>query len=76
MTVEQALPEDHYIMVAWNKWCASDEFKTALMWAVRTKYDDGREINPIQIEQHAKGAMWLAFTKGMEALAGIVDERS
>ena len=50
MTVEQALPEDHYIMVAWNKWCASDEFKTALMWAVRTKYDDGREINPIQIE--------------------------
>jgi hypothetical protein len=61
-----ALPDDHPMMKAWNKWCATDEFKTALMWATKTHYDDGRPINPIQIEQHAKGTMWLAFTKGME----------
>ena len=63
---EMALPNDHPMIKAWNAFCATDEFKTALRWAVETKYDDGRPINPIQIEQHAKGAMWLAFTKGME----------
>ena len=60
------LSADHPMMKAWKEWEATDEFKTALMWSVKTKYDDGREINPIQIEQHAKGAMWLAFTKGFE----------
>jgi len=52
---------------AWNNWCESDEFKNALRWAVEMKYDDhGREIDSIHREQHVKGAMWLAFTKGME----------
>ncbi len=36
------------------------------MWAVTTKYDDGRPIADISREQYAKGSMWLAFTKGME----------
>ena len=62
-----ALPEDHPMMKAWNAFCSTDEFKNALRWAVETKYDDGRPVHDIQREQHAKGAMWLAFTAGMEA---------
>lgn len=54
------------MMKAWDKYCATDEFKSALRWAVETKYDDGRLVDDIQREQHAKGAMWLSFTKGME----------
>ncbi len=61
-----ALPSDHRFMVAWKAFQETDEFKNALMWATRTKYDDGRDIDPLQQEQHAKGSMWLAFTKGME----------
>lgn len=61
-----ALPEDHPMMVAWNKFCDTEEFKNALHWAQITKYDDGRPIDPFQHEQHIKGALWLAFTKGME----------
>ena len=56
------------MMKAWNEWCETDEFKNALRWAVETKYDDGRPISDIQREEHAKGSMWLAFTKGMEVL--------
>lgn len=65
-TTQIALSEDHPMKRAWNQWCETDEFKNALRWAVETKYDDGRPIDDIQREQHAKGAMWLAFTKGME----------
>ena len=65
--MQEALSADHPLMKAWNEFCSTDEFKSALRWAVETKYDDGRTINPIQIERHAKGAMWLAFTKGMMA---------
>lgn len=54
------------MMKAWKSFCETDEFKNALRWAVEMKYDDGRPISDIQREQHAKGAMWLAFTKGME----------
>jgi len=62
-----ALPDDHPMMKAWKEFCETDEFKTALMWALTTTYDDGRLVPSFQVEQHAKGAMWLAFTKGMEA---------
>lgn len=54
------------MMKAWNEFQATDEFVNALRWSVETKYDDGRPIDDIQREQHAKGAMWLAFTRGME----------
>lgn len=66
MSTMAALPEDHRYMKAWNEFQSTDEFINALRWAVETKYDDGRPISDIQREQHAKGSMWLAFTKGME----------
>jgi NAD-dependent oxidoreductase involved in siderophore biosynthesis len=61
-----ALSAGHPMMIAWSKFCETDEFKSALKWAVAKHYDDGRPIHAIQREQHAKGAMWLAFTAGME----------
>lgn len=63
---DMALSDDHPMMVAWKGYSETDEFKNALRWAVETKYDDGRPIDSFQREQHAKGAMWLSFTKGME----------
>lgn len=53
-------------MAAWKKFEATDEFENALQWATRTHYEDGRPILDADREQHAKGAMWLAFTKGMQ----------
>lgn len=63
----QGLPADHPMMKAWKDFESTDEFKNALEWAVRMQYADGRPIPDIQREQHAKGSMWLAFTKGMES---------
>lgn len=65
-TMQTPLSSDHPMMKAWNEFCETDEFKNALRWAVETEYDDGRPIGAIYREQHAKGAMFLAFTKGLE----------
>ncbi len=64
-----ALPDDHPMMKAWKEFEGTDEFKSALEWAYRTEYKDGRPIDNLQREQHIKGSMWLAFTKGMEVSA-------
>lgn len=61
-----ALSNDDPMMKAWNAWCKTDEFKNALHWTQRAYYDDDRQISAPRREDHAKGAMWLAFTKGME----------
>jgi hypothetical protein len=66
----EGLSANHPYMIAWNKFCETDEFKSALHWAIRTKYDDESLIDPIQQEQHVKGLMWLVFTKGMEITNG------
>lgn len=52
------------MMVAWEAFKATEEFKNALRWALATKYDDGRPIEDEFREQHALGALWLAFTEG------------
>lgn len=64
-----ALSSDHPMMIAWNKFCETDEFRNALHWALTVTYEDGRVIDPFYREQHFKGSMWLAFTKGMEESA-------
>ena len=69
MATAMALPSDHPMMKAWDEWCTTEEFKNALAWALRTEYDDGRPVPALYREWHAKGAMWLAFTKGMEKTA-------
>lgn len=63
------LPDDNPMtkaMKAWNQFQETDEFKSALRSSTALKYDDGRPIDDLHREQHAKGAMWLAFTKGLE----------
>jgi hypothetical protein len=61
-----ALPKDHPLLIAWDEFCATDEFKNALAWAISTKYNDGRFISESQREEHGRGAMWLSFIKGTE----------
>lgn len=75
MPTETALRSDHPMVKALNEWQSTDEFKNVLHWSLAEKYDDGREINPLHREQHVKGGLWLAFTKGIE-LATPKPERS
>ena len=74
MDAQTAVSSDHPFMKAWNEFQSTDEFKSALKWCTATQYDDGRPIDWIQREQHAKGAMWLALTKGMEIAERGIDE--
>lgn len=67
MMVMQA---EHLMLKVWEAYCNTDEFKNSLEWAVRLNYDDGQPISDLNRENHAKGAMWLAFTKGFEVRYG------
>ncbi len=64
------------MMVAWKAFQETDEFINALMWCTKATYDDGRKIDPLQIEQHAKGSLWLAFTKGMDVKATVLESEN
>ena len=69
----EVVPADHPMMAAWNRFQETDEFKNILMWSVATVYpdQDGKPISDLNREQHVKGGLWLAFTKGWE----VADER-
>lgn len=64
MSQVTVLSEDHPMMMAWEVFSQTEEFANALKWAVAMKYDDERIIADEHRTEHAKGAMWLAFTKG------------
>lgn len=66
-----ALPQDHPLMLAWNKFKATAEYANTLAWALREKYDDGRQISAEMRNNHVEGALWLAFTGGIEDAGAI-----
>ena len=53
MTTEAPLPKDHPIMIAWEKYKASDQYANAFQWA--------------QNVDHRDGSMWNAFLAGFDA---------
>jgi hypothetical protein len=70
MNSMQALNDSHPFMAAWKKYVATAEYVNALKWAMAEVYDDGRVISDDNRKNHVEGALWLAFTKGMEMAAG------
>lgn len=62
-------------MIAWNLFCATDECKNALRWSMETKYEDGRPIDDFCREEHAKGAMWIAFISAAAAVRKEIEGR-
>ncbi len=53
MPVEQALAEDHPMMLAWNSYKLTEEFENTKRWAVS--------------KDHTEGALWAAFVAGHTA---------
>lgn len=73
--VQSAVPADSPLMVAWEAYKETDDFKNSLMWATVTRYTDtgsrnfaydepANQISNVQREQHAKGSLWAAFMAG------------
>jgi len=75
---QAALPKDHPLMQAWEKYKASEDFKNSLGWAmqiapmVQAGDPDGEakrrfELMPReQREQHVIGSLWAAFSAGFD----------
>lgn len=56
MHAQTQVPKDHPLMLAWEKYLASDEYSNSFKWAGK--------------EEHRKGSIWAAFTKGWLAAKG------
>ena len=77
---EQQCPSDSPLMIAWEKYKATDEYKNSLLWATRyIPEDDPAEIerirskgaNPVtkaNKEQFVEGSLWAAFMAGFLAI--------
>lgn len=50
---EGAVPADHPMMIAWEKYKTSPEYANSFKWA--------------QHKQHRTGSMWAAFVEGYKA---------
>lgn len=53
MPVMQVVPGDDPLRVAWDKYKASDRYKTTKKWAAQ--------------EEHLEGSLWAVFSAGFSA---------
>jgi hypothetical protein len=53
MPIETAVSKDAPLMLAWEKYNLSEEYRNSFEWAAH--------------EQHRTGSMWAAFVAGWEA---------
>lgn len=62
------LPDDHPLMIAWEKWKKSDGYANTLKWARRISVAE-RETNALLEIQHphTEGSLWGAFMAGYNA---------
>lgn len=84
---EQPCPSDSTLMIAWEKYKATDEYKNSLSWATRCiPDDDPAEIervrasgsNPVtkaNKEKYVEGSLWAAFMSGFLAMYPNGDQR-
>lgn len=50
---EQKLPDDHPMVIAWEAYKKTEEYRNSFRWAAE--------------EQHRSGSMWAAFIEGWQA---------
>lgn len=84
MPVMRKLPDDHPLMVAWNKYQDSEEFKSSKNWALQiaplvqegdpnAEHKHRFEIMPLhQRDQLVQGSLWAAFAAGYKAAGGKI----
>jgi hypothetical protein len=66
MPAEQALPKDHPLMKAWEKYKASEGYANSLKWARTARVQDHPDGAMTLTYPHTEGSMWAAFCAGYD----------
>jgi hypothetical protein len=71
------LPDDHPLMIAWEKYRATEEAKNSYRWARTLEVSLPTPGQIIVEHPHLAGALWAAFEAGFNAgkenAAGLAD---
>ena len=70
MSIQAALPDNHPLMIAWEKYRASEEAKNSDKWARTIKVSEPMQGQIILEHPHTTGALWAAFVAGFVAAGG------
>ena len=70
MTAMQKLPDDHPLIVAWEKYRATEEAMNSDKWARMLDVSVTMQGQIIVGHPHLMGALWAAFMAGFEAAGG------
>lgn len=59
MPIENAVPADHPLMMAWKAYQRTEEYANTHLWAI--------------VPEHTEGALWAAFEQGFRAASQSQD---
>lgn len=64
-------PDDHPLMVTWEKYRATAEAANSDKWARTVKVSEPMQGQIILEHPHVEGSLWAAFSAGFAAAGGI-----
>ncbi len=64
---QQALPDDHPMMMAWEKYRATEEAANTDKWARHIVVSEPMQGQIIVSHPHTTSSLWAAFVAGYEA---------
>jgi len=70
--VQAKVPDDHPLMIAWEKYRASEEGRNSDKWARTLKVSEPMQGQIVVQHPHLVGSLWAAFEAGFKAAGGRV----
>lgn len=70
MPASTQVPDDHPLMIAWEKYRATEEAENSDKWARTVKVSEPMQGQIILEHPHVVGSLWAAFSAGFAAAGG------
>lgn len=67
MSAQEPCPPDHPLMIAWNAYKATEEYKNSKKWASTARVTDHGDGSMSLTYPHTDGSLWAAFAAGFNA---------
>lgn len=72
MPAMQKVPDDHPLMIAWEKYKVTEEAASADKWARTIRLSELLQGEVIVSHPYLEGSLWAAFVAGFKAAGGAI----
>lgn len=69
MSDQSPVPKDHPLMIAWEAYKLTEEYKNSLKWASTARVEDHGDGSMTLTYPHKEGSLWGAFMEGFNRRA-------